>query len=129
MALNPKLNKLLDKAKQNGYLSHGGGNTINLQNIFYQWCKENGSPIVRISKGSKYAEVSIDMSTTETILNEDAQSKIKSLFLPYTEKGGSVGCSAYRCSFDKVPIGKTDELAKKLILIYASGKHKNDNES
>ena len=122
MTLNPKHKKLLDKAKLNGYLSHGGGNTDNLQNTFYQWCKESGSSIVKVSKGSKYAEVSIDMSTTETIVNEDAQSKIKSIFLLYTEKGGSVGCSAYRCSFDKVPIEKTDELAKKLILIYASGK-------
>ena len=119
--LSIKHEKFLRTAIEEGYLKIGRGNTVNLENAFYQWCKDNGNPLVKINLANKYSDVSIDLITTEYIFTENAKSKMFGLLTLYS-KVSFLYSSCDRVAFEKVSIEKADELAKKMISIYTSEK-------
>lgn len=117
--LSIKHEKILRTATDESYLKFGRGNTVNLENAFYQWCKDNKKPLAKIDLANKYADVSIDLITTEYIFTENAKPKMHTL-LPLYSKGSFLYHSRDIFIFEKVPIEKADELAKKIISIYES---------
>lgn len=124
MNLTLKHEQVLKTATEEGYLKITRGNTVDLENAFYQWCKDNGKPLVKIDLANKYADVSIDLITTEYIFTENAKPKMHTL-LPLYSKGSFLYHSRDIFTFEKVLIEKADELAKRIISIYESERKPN----
>ncbi|MGR3317078.1 MAG: hypothetical protein ACUZ8O_01165 [Candidatus Anammoxibacter sp.] len=119
--LSIKHENIFRTAIEEGFLKIGRGNTVNLENTFYQWCKDNKKPLVKIEIANKYSHVSIDLITTEYVFTENAKPKMFALLTLYS-KVSFLHPSRDRFAFEKVPNEKADELAKKMITIYTSEK-------
>jgi hypothetical protein len=115
MQLTPKHKRALERAKKSKYLKFSTGKTDALENTFYKWCKENGYPLIKVIMGHKYADINIDMVTTELTLSDDLQDDYQSLYNSYRDKNVPLKSTPQVCYFEKIPIEVVDELLQKIM--------------
>lgn len=115
MPLTAKYKKLLERAKIDKYLKVSSGKTVDLENAFYKWCEQNGYPLIKITMGSKYADIDIDMITTELTLSDDLRDDYQRLYNFYKGKIVPLKSSSQVCFFEKIFIEDVDVLVKKIM--------------
>jgi len=115
MPLTTKHKKLLEKAKIDKYLKVGSGKTVDLENAFYKWCEQNGYPFIKITMGSKYADIDVDMITTEVTFSDELRNEYQLLYISYKGEKVPLKSSPQVCFFEKIFIEDLDELVKRIM--------------
>ncbi len=115
MPLTAKHKKLLERAKIDKYLKIGSGKSVDLENAFYKWCEQNGYPLIKITMGSKYADIDVDMITTELTFSDDLRNEYQLMYNSYKGKKDPLKSSPQVCFFEKIFIEDVNEVVKKIM--------------
>jgi len=97
--------------------------TSDAYNVYFKWCDLTRFPFIRISPKKKYADVAVDMLTTNTRLNKFGQSQVKALFLTCQLKVSNYSIGSEICSIGGVPIKEAEGIAEKLLAIATIPEH------
>jgi hypothetical protein len=110
--LNGRERKKLREARENGYLDACHAPMANLLMAFALWCWRLKLPVVwfeRHSPRSRYGRIGLDLYTTSNRLTERGLAEMRGL------APGAVDISPHDARWSKVPIGRLDELAARVI--------------
>ena len=86
-----------------------------MENAYYKWCEENGYPLIKVLMGYKYADIDVDMITTEFALSDNLRENYKHLYNLYRNKKVPLESSPQVCYFEKILIEDVDELVQKIM--------------
>lgn len=110
--------RALEEAKTKRYLSVRWRNSSDIERRYYDWCKANNLPYLKVYRGNKFCDVSIDLSTTADNLSLEGQKAMAALCRKYAEKQSSISHSSEYCSVDRISEENVGDLINELIPIY-----------
>jgi hypothetical protein len=119
MSLPMRDQRLLQTARENGYLNARNRHRRELLDAHSAWCWRLKLPIVwvvRQTPRSKYGRIFLDMFTTPNALTPLGESKMREL-LTELSTSGQGRISGHEISWDRIPRANLDAAARKTVRI------------
>lgn len=109
----------LERARASGYLNAISRSGLNILRVYGFWCWTLRVPLIwfeRQSPRSKYARIHLELFTTPNALTQEGQAELASIGRKY-ELRGSVTLSPADGIWEHVPIGRVEELSRRILRI------------
>lgn len=118
MKLKSNHERALARAKVNKYLILSSRRNNDLETTFFDWCKENEHPCIKIIEGQQFAEIEIDFWETDFIMDANCRRIIHDLYNKHRNANVSLRMSEKDCYLEKLPIGTAYDLIKELMTLF-----------
>lgn len=120
-ALRGRYKQIFEQACETGYIVVREGTPLRVLNAFYEYCKENRMPYLRITARRKYARIHFDTMPAGRFFSDDEQEALRAIGRRYLKRGRFYTFGRDGITIPTVPIGDIPLVADELLRMAKGG--------